>query len=118
VSDLPRLIYKIEASDIWVAAQRLQRYAGSSDDLRDGFIHFSTAKQARATAAKYFNSRPDLIVSAIETSKLGEALKWETSHGGALFPHLYAALDMTHVAWTKPLPLAADGVHAFPEEMV
>ncbi|MFX7784394.1 DUF952 domain-containing protein [Acinetobacter baumannii] len=41
-------------------------------------------------------------------------MKWEMSRGGALFPHLYAALDMAAVKWTKPLPLDADGRHQFP----
>ncbi len=44
-----------------------------------------------------------------------EALRWEPSRGGALFPHLYADLMMDAVMWVKPLPLGADGRHAFPD---
>ena len=31
----------------WAAAERSGSYAGSPDDRRDGFIHFSTAAQAQ-----------------------------------------------------------------------
>jgi uncharacterized protein (DUF952 family) len=41
-------------------------------------------------------------------------LTWEPSRGGALFPHLYRALDMADVLWDKSLPLGATG-HIFPE---
>jgi uncharacterized protein (DUF952 family) len=118
MSDHPRFIYKIEQASVWSAAEVQGRYTGSPDDVRDGFIHFSSAEQARATAAKYFAGRTDLILSAIDTVALGDALKWEASRGGALFPHLYADLDMQHVAWTKPLPLDPVGAHVFPQEMV
>jgi uncharacterized protein (DUF952 family) len=112
------LIYKIADVPLWAAAEAVGRFVGSADDERDGFIHFSTAAQARATAAKHFANQRDLVLAAVDTAHLGDALKWEASRGGALFPHLYAALPMAAVAWTKPLPLGADGVHVFPAEMV
>ena len=36
---------------------------------------------------------------------------------GALFPHLYGPLALADTLWVKPLPLAADGRHVFPEDM-
>jgi uncharacterized protein (DUF952 family) len=53
----------------------------------------------------------------VDAGALGDALKWEVSRGGALFPHLYAPLDLAVALWAKPLPLGADGVHIFPAEM-
>ena len=44
-------------------------------------------------------------------------LKWEPSRGGALFPHLYGALDLAAVRRVEPLPLDAQGRHVFPVEM-
>lgn len=88
------LIYKIVAEPVWRAAELVFRGAGV--DLSDGFIHFSTSGQAPATAAR-----------------LGDALKWEVSRGGELFPHLYAELPLSAVAWVRPLPLGADGNHDF-----
>jgi hypothetical protein len=41
-------------------------------------------------------------------------LKWEKSRGGALFPHLYGALDPAEAASVRPLPLGPDGEHVFP----
>ena len=112
------LIYKIADASSWAAATTRGRYDGSRDDIRDGFIHFSTAAQARETAAKHFAGRADLVIAAIDPSMLSDALKWEPSRGGALFPHLHGPLTLAAVAWTRPLPIGPDGHHAFPPEMI
>ena len=114
----PKYVYKISPGDAWDAALRAGTYLGSPDDLRDGFIHFSTAGQVPATAAKFFSRRDDLMIAAIDVAALGDALKWEASRGGALFPHLHSPLTMTAVVWTRPLPLCLDGSHDFPAEMI
>jgi uncharacterized protein (DUF952 family) len=44
-------IYKICTAAEWRAAEAAGVYRGSAVDQRDGFIHFSTAKQAPETAA-------------------------------------------------------------------
>ncbi|MCC2108816.1 MAG: DUF952 domain-containing protein, partial [Hyphomicrobiales bacterium] len=82
-------------------------------DLADGFIHFSTAAQVAETAAKHFAGQTDLLLVAIDGATLGDALKWEPSRGGALFPHLYAPLDPRAAISVRPLPLGADGAHDF-----
>jgi uncharacterized protein (DUF952 family) len=92
-------------------------YAGSNDDRRDGFIHFSTAEQLAATAAKHFRGQTDLVVVAVDGTRLGEALKWEPSRGGALFPHLYAHLDPRLALWVRTAPLGPDGVPILPAEV-
>ncbi|RVC58133.1 DUF952 domain-containing protein, partial [Mesorhizobium sp. M4B.F.Ca.ET.088.02.2.1] len=79
-----------------------------------GLIHFSTADQVRETAAKHFAGQTGLLLVAIDGERLGEAVKYEVSRGGALFPHLYAPLDLSAVLWVRPLPLGADGRHEFP----
>ncbi len=107
-------IYKIMGRGEWAAAQAAGVYAGSEHDRRDGFIHFSTAEQAAETAAKHFAGRDDLLLLTIETGGFGEALKWEPSRGGALFPHLYAPLPLNAVMRVQDLPLGKDGAHFFP----
>ena len=107
------IIYKICPTPLWRAAEDAGSFAGAPIDLADGFIHFSTADQVRETAAKHFSGQDDLVLVAIDADRLGPALKYEPSRGGALFPHLYAALDLGAVVWVKPLPLAG-GVHQFP----
>ena len=48
------IIYKILPEAMWLQAQKDRVFRGSEVDLRDGFIHFSTASQAVETAAKHF----------------------------------------------------------------
>lgn len=114
-----RTIYKIVSEREWRAAEAAGRFEGSAVDLKDGFIHFSTAAQAPETAAKHFAGAHDLLLVAVDTGALdrtnGADLKWEVSRGGALFPHLYAPLPMSAVRRVEPLPLCASGAHRFPD---
>ncbi|MCQ2005442.1 DUF952 domain-containing protein [Rhizobium sp. NRK18] len=109
-----RVIYKIVPKSLWDEAKTRGVFEGAAIDLTDGYIHFSTASQARETAARHFAGQTDLLLVAVDVERLGEALKFEPSRGGDLFPHLYANLDLGAVLWEKPLPLAPDG-HQFPE---
>jgi len=111
------LIYKICPEALWREAELTGRFDGAPVDIADGYIHFSTAAQARETAAKHFAGQRNLLLIAIEDTKLGAALRYEPSRGGALFPHLYTALDLAAVRWIAPLPLGAEGAHRFPEEV-
>lgn len=108
-------IYKILPESLWRDAEARGSFDGSPVDLADGYIHFSTAQQARETAGKHFAGQDGLLLAAIDESRLGDALKYEPSRGGALFPHLYGPLDLSAVVWVKPLPLGADGTHIFPD---
>ena len=90
-------------------------FKGAPIDLKDGYIHFSTAEQVRETAAKHFAGQSDLLLVSVDEARLGPALRWEPSRGGALFPHLYAALPLSAVTRVEPLPLGADGAHRFPD---
>ena len=112
-----KLIYKIETRQAWELALGNGVYTGAQIDITDGFIHFSTASQARETAAKHFARREGLIIAAIDSGTLGDNLKWEVSRGDALFPHLYAQLDMTSVVATFDLPLDINGNHVFDDEI-
>jgi uncharacterized protein (DUF952 family) len=104
------LIYKILSRAEWQAAQAAGQLDGSAVDLADGFIHLSAADQAQETAARYFVGQADLVLLGVETEALGEALKWEASRGGALFPHLYRPLLPSEVVSQRSLELDADGV--------
>lgn len=113
---LSMLIYKIFRAPEWAALQEAGETAGAPVDLADGFIHFSTAEQVAETAAKHFAGEDGLVLLAVDAETLGEALRWEPSRGGALFPHLYRRLRLAEVLWAKPLPLV-DGIHRFPEDL-
>jgi uncharacterized protein (DUF952 family) len=110
-------IYKICDRALWQEAERQGVFRGAPVDAQDGFIHFSTAGQAVETAARHFAGAADLVLVAVEAKRLGPALKWEVSRGGALFPHLYGPLPLDAVVWTMPLPLGGDDRHVFPEAM-
>lgn len=110
----PMLIFKIFRRPEWDAFKTAGETAGAPVDLADGFIHFSTAAQLPETAAKHFAAESDLVLVAFASATLGEALKWEPSRGGQLFPHLYRPLRLSEVVWDKSLPLGATG-HIFPE---
>ncbi len=126
----------------WQSAKAGGFYAGSSQDAADGFIHFSTAAQVAASAAKHRAGQTGLVLLSVDPVPLGEALKWEQSRGGDgrspdrdkqsrggdgrspdrdkqsrdgdLFPHLYGPLPVTVVTRADDLPLGPDGRHVFP----
>lgn len=110
------LIYKILTSGQWADLQEAGETVGAPVDVADGFVHFSTAAQVRETAAKHFTGQDGLWLLALESETLGEALKWEPSRGGALFPHLYGPLRLSDVLWSSPLPLVPGG-HRFPDDL-
>ncbi|MCC6305000.1 MAG: DUF952 domain-containing protein [Rhodobacteraceae bacterium] len=110
------LVYKILREGEWAAFRAAGESAGAAVDLADGFIHLSTATQVAETAARHFADAGDLVLVALAAERLGAALRWEPSRGGALFPHLYRPLSAADVAWSSPLPRGARG-HVFPEDL-
>ena len=112
---MTHLIFKIAPRGLWQAAEASGVFDGAPIDHADGYIHFSTAAQAVETAARHFAGQDDLLLVAVEADRLGDALKYEVSRGGDLFPHLYASLPVAAVAWVRPLPLGPDGRHQFSE---
>lgn len=107
-------IYKICPRALWETAREAGAFTGAGIDLADGYIHFSTAAQAGETARLHFRGQADLVLLTVETASLGDALKWEPSRGGDLFPHLYAPLPTSAITHVDDLPLDADGVPQMP----
>ena len=117
---MEKMIYTLVREADWREAEAEGAYRGSADDRHDGFLHFSTAAQLRASAAKHRAGQADLLMVAVDAAALGEALRWEPAAGGrrpGLFPHLYGALPVSCAARVVALPLGADGLHVFPEEI-
>jgi uncharacterized protein (DUF952 family) len=111
------LIYKICPQALWQEAESTDRFVGAAIDVADGYIHFSTAAQVRETVEKHFAGQDDLLVIAVDDQRLGQALRYEPSRGGALFPHLYGALATGLIRWVQPLPMLSDGRHVFPGDI-
>jgi len=111
------LVFKIFRRSEWDQFSARGATGGAPVDLADGYIHLSTAAQVTETAARHFKGESDLVLVALDGAALGEALRWEPSRGGQLFPHLYRPLRLADVVWDKSLPLGAAG-HIFPEGVI
>ncbi|WP_046865584.1 DUF952 domain-containing protein [Microvirga massiliensis] len=108
------LIYKICSRALWDDAEAAGVFTGAPVDHSDGFIHFSTAKQVGETARRHFAGERDLVLVAVACEDLGDALRFEPSRGGDLFPHLYGSLPLSAVRSVRELPLGPGGEHVFP----
>ena len=110
-----RTIYKICPASAWREAERRGAFGGSADDLRDGFIHFSTASQVAETARKHFFGQAGLFLIAVDADAVGDSLRWEPSRDEELFPHLSGELDLGAVTAVLEMRTRSDGTHELPE---
>jgi uncharacterized protein (DUF952 family) len=97
-----RPVIKLLRAAEWAQFQADGQFAGSPDDARDGYIHLSTPEQAPATLAKRFAGDTGVMAVTLDADRLGDAIKWEASRGGALFPHLYRPLRLADVVAASP----------------
>ena len=109
------LIYKICDVDLWKKAKAEGHFIGAEIDLRDGFIHFSTAEQLDETLSLHFEGVENLLLLTIDGRRLD--LKWEPARNGNLFPHLYDILPLSAVLTVNPLLLGDDGRHILPTQL-
>lgn len=106
-------IYKVLRRPEWQILRQNRKSAGAPVDVADGFVHFSALDQLAETLAKHFAGEQDLMLVSVEADRLGDALRWEPSRGGALFPHLYRDMHLSDVVWAQPIAVE-DGVHILP----
>ena len=106
-------VYKIVDSTVWASAIKAGVFKGAAIDLKDGYIHLSSADQAEETARLHFAGVANLLLVAFEAAVFGKDLKWETSRGGTLFPHVHAIIDPATALWAKPMPWNG-ATHDFP----
>lgn len=114
MTDRPLTAYKILTAEELTALQRDGSFAGSADDLRDGFIHLSTADQLAGTVDKHFAGRDDLCIAAVDLASFGARLRWEPARDGQEFPHLYEPLLLETVTAYGPLERTAEGALKLP----
>lgn len=110
---MSEVAYKLVDRAEWDAARAAGAYAGSAVDLADGYIHMSSAAQLAETARKHYAGRGDLLLVTVDLTVLGEALKWEASRGGDLFPHLFAPLPVSAGVEERGLSVDVLGVMRF-----
>jgi len=114
---LPEFIYKIATFEDWDEALERGTFDGAEIDLKDGYIHFSTAEQVRETAARHFAGQEGLFLVKVATSPMARHYKMEASRGGALFPHLYAKLPVDNAVEWQELELDENDKHVFPDSI-
>jgi uncharacterized protein (DUF952 family) len=114
---MDRKIYKIVDRTAWRKAEAAGIFAGAPIDLRDGYIHLSTAAQVRETARRHFAGMNELLLVEVDADRLGENLRFEVSRGGDLFPHLYGPIALDAVLRVMELPLGTGGEHLFPSDV-
>ena len=111
------LVYKILRAPEWAELRHYGVSAGAPIDVKDGYVHLSTAEQVRETCARHFAGEDHLMLLALDAAKLEPLLRWEVSRDDALFPHLYRSLRMSDLVWHHTLPLGEDGHHIFPDNL-
>jgi len=103
------IAYKVLTADQLARLEHHGAFAGAPVDLADGYIHMSTAAQLDETVGKHFAGQDDLTIAAVDLEALGDAVKWEPSRGGQLFPHLYGSLTLDSLIAYGPLEREDDG---------
>ena len=103
------IAYKILSQGELEVLERDGAWNGSTDDMADGFIHLSTAEQLPGTLEKHFAGREDLALVSVDLDAAGDAVRWEPSRNGALFPHLHGTLTLDLCLAYGPLERDGEG---------
>ena len=110
-----RIVYKIMSSTELEQMRRDGQFRGSPADVADGFVHLSCGSQLAATLDKHFSGVTGLVLAAVDLWRLGDAVRWESSRGGQLFPHIHGVLTMDAVVRVVPLERTPDGAVTLPD---
>ncbi len=103
MSETPQVAYKVLTAAQMADLEAQAVFKGAPVDRADGYIHLSTAAQLAETVDKHFAGQDDLHIVTVDLAVLGDAVKWEASRGGALFPHIYTDLPLSAVLAYGPL---------------
>ncbi len=107
------MIYHITSSAAWTAARTTGSYV--ADTLAtEGFIHFSTRDQVLRVANSRFAGQTGLVLLAVDPARLSAELRYEESHPGEHFPHLYGPLNLDAVVAVYPFAPQPDGRFQLP----
>jgi uncharacterized protein (DUF952 family) len=95
------MIYHLAESADWAA--RTDSVYRAPSLLTEQFIHCATREQLPGVADRYYAGRTDLILLAIDPSRLTSPLVYENSTGGdELFPHLYGPIPLVAIVSARP----------------
>ena len=109
-------VYKILSTADWTEAQSLGETKTALDES-DGYVHLSTREQVEETLRLYYTGQDGVLLLVFLVASFGDALKWEQSRNGCLFPHLYAPLRMDVAVRTWELSCDSTGGHLLPRDI-
>jgi uncharacterized protein (DUF952 family) len=89
-------ILHIATPDEWAEARRAGSIRPASLDT-EGFVHCSTRAQLDATLGRHFRGAGPLVALVLDPAAIAADLRWEESHPGERFPHVYAPIPTAAV---------------------
>ena len=111
-------VYKILTQEEWLISKKTGHLT-TDLDIKDGFIHLSTAKQLAATLYYFFEKDESLILIQFNSNDLGSNLVFEEPYPKekrkGLFPHFYSQLNIERISnfWE-----IQRGAFILPEEVI
>lgn len=109
------MIYRIAELADWLKALSTGVFA-SPDLEREGFIHAAERAQVQGVFNRYYNEKPELVLLAMDESRLTVPVKRENTSGGTeLFPHIYGPVPLAAVLGHALLQTDADGRILWPD---
>lgn len=111
------IAYRLAVPERWAEAMAAGEFAGDPHDVADGFIHLSAANQVEGTLVKHYNEHPRLLLVEIDLGALGDAVKWEKSRGGELFPHVYGTIPSSAVRGLRHVRRNEEGDWVLPADL-
>lgn len=100
-----RLVHLIEPEAWEVARADGHVRPPSLDEV--GFVHLCTTSQLGVVVGRHYAEHRALVVLVLDPNALDAELRWEESHPGEHYPHLYGPLPVaavTEAAQWRPGP--------------
>ena len=103
-------VYKILTEEEWRQGKASSKII-TKLDLKDGFVHLSTASQLNASLSLYFSNESRVVLAQINLSKIKNNLKYEVASNAnnrnGKFPHFYGILNTNMILKTWQLERSA-----------
>ncbi|KAL0486982.1 low-specificity L-threonine aldolase [Acrasis kona] len=103
-----RFIYRVMSNEDYKKSVVDDHYPGTAQEIKEGFLHFSTKETIRQSAEIYQKGVKDLVLLKIDPLKLTDldALRWVTvsTRQSKAFPHLHGKLPLSAVVSEKHIP--------------
>ncbi|MFM8973541.1 MAG: DUF952 domain-containing protein, partial [Actinomycetota bacterium] len=92
---MTRLIFHITTAPEWAAARTVGSLSPPSLEA-EGFVHCSSPTQVTRVADWFYRDVPDLVLLAIDPTRLVSPVRWEPSADvlAGDFPHVYGPITV------------------------